>query len=79
MRLRYLTRFIMIAAGFGLTVFGTLSWHDLGFDLASAWPLAEQFGFHPVYPLTLGMALIPPSLWEVFVLEANRTTTQDSD
>ena len=79
MRIRYLIRFCLIALGFALTLFGVLAWHDTGFDLAGVWPMASDGGFHPVYPLVLGMALIPPSLWEVFILEQQRAAQYASE
>ena len=40
------------------------------------WPFGgyegEGFDAHPVYIIVLGMALIPPTLWEIFVLENSR-------
>ncbi len=70
MRLRYLIRFSLLAAGFALTTSGLLAWQQIDFQMSSMWPMAEEFSLHPVYAIVFGMALIPPTLWEIFVLES---------
>jgi len=74
--LRYLIRFCLLALGFALTTYGILTWQQLDFELDSLWPIADEFGSHPVYIMVLGMALIPPTLWEIFVLENHEVSTQ---
>ena len=75
MRLRLLIRFGLLAIGFALTTFGVLGWHHVGFDVAITQSQNTPFAVHPIYALILGLALIPPSLWEIFVLE---TRTEDA-
>ena len=72
MRIRYLIRFVLLALGFALTTLGILTWQQIDFDLNTMWPMADTLEAHPVYIIVLGMALIPPTLWEIFVLENNR-------
>ncbi len=76
MRIRYLIRFSLLMTGFALTTFGILTWQKIGFDLNDMWPFTESgsrgFSSHPIYLIVLGMALIPPTLWEIFLLEQNR-------
>ena len=69
MRTRYLIRFGLLAFGFALTTAGILSWQEMGFNLDRLWPIAGELNAHPVYVIVLGMALIPPTIWEIFVLE----------
>jgi hypothetical protein len=69
MQLRYLTRLLLLTLGFGLTTFGLLAWQQINFDLNGVWPLSRTLTAHPVYAMVLGLALIPPTLWEIFVLE----------
>ncbi|MEM7001378.1 MAG: hypothetical protein AAF529_11365 [Pseudomonadota bacterium] len=69
MRLKYLTRFLLLTVGFALATFGLLNWQARGFELDTLWPLAEQISMHPAYAIVLGLALIPPTLWEIFMLE----------
>ncbi len=70
MYFRYLIRFLLLTTGFALTTAGLLAWQQLNFDLSSIWPLADEFTAHPVYAIVIGLALIPPTLWEIFVLES---------
>lgn len=72
-QIRYLIRFALLTIGFALTTFGILTWQQLDFDLSRMWPIADHFDTHPVYIMVIGMALIPPTLWEVFVLESDRS------
>lgn len=76
MRLRYLIRFILLAVGFALTTGGLLAWQQVEFEMQQVWPMADELTAHPIYVIVLGMALIPPTLWEIFVLEnqTNRDT-----
>ncbi len=69
MYFRFLIRFLLLTAGFALTTAGLLAWENLNFDLSTVWPVAEEFKAHPVYLIVFGLALIPPTLWEIFVLE----------
>jgi hypothetical protein len=74
MRFKFFVRLFLLTIGFGLTTAGLLSWKDVGFSLEHIWPFSNGIHAHPVHALVLGMALIPPTLWEIFVLEnkANR-------
>ena len=69
MYFRYLIRFLLLTTGFALTTMGLLAWQQLNFDLSTIWPFAREFAAHPVYAMVLGLALIPPTLWEIFLLE----------
>ena len=77
MKLKYFVRFMLLTCGFALSTLGILRWQSIRFDLNSLWPIADEFAFHPVYLLVLGLALIPPTLWEIFILE-NHLTKRDS-
>jgi hypothetical protein len=72
MRLRLFIRLMLLTFGFGLTTAGLLAWQDVGFSLERIWPFTGGLHYHPVHVLVLGMALIPPTLWEIFVLESRR-------
>lgn len=69
MYFRFLTRFLLLSAGFALTTAGLLGWQQINFDLSGVWPMGPELRAHPVYLLVFGLALIPPTLWEIFVLE----------
>ena len=66
--MKYLWRFILLALGFALTTAGLMGWHGRDFALQGIWSLS----LHPVHVLVVGLAMIPPSLWEIFVLESRR-------
>ena len=66
---RFIIRFLLLTLGFALTTLGLLAWQQINFDLNSIWPISNTFEVHPVYAIVLGLALIPPTLWEIFVLE----------
>lgn len=74
MQIRFLVRLALLTIGFALTTLGILAWQQLNFDLSGIWPFASELRAHPVYAMVLGLALIPPTIWEIFVLEskANR-------
>ncbi len=79
MYLRLLARFVLLSAGFALTTLGILGWKTIDFELDNMWPLAGSFSIHPVYIMVLGMALIPPTLWEIFVLELRREKSRQQN
>lgn len=64
---------MLLAIGFALTTLGLLKWQQTQFDLTAIWPLSGELTAHPVYALVLGLALIPPTLWEIFILESQST------
>ncbi len=70
MHARYLIRFVLLTAGFALTTAGILAWQNIDFSLSEVWPMADERAVHPVHVIVIGMALIPPTLWEIFVLES---------
>ncbi len=78
MKPRYLVRFALLTIGFALLTIGILGWERLAFDLNTLWPLADEFAYHPVYALIMGLALIPPTLWEIFILEHRHTPPRSS-
>jgi len=70
MHIRFLIRFLLLTIGFALTTVGLLGWQQLNFDLSKIWPMAQELTAHPIYAIVFGLALIPPTLWEIFVLES---------
>jgi len=75
---RFIIRFLLLTAGFALTTLGLLSWQLSHFDLVTMWPISDRFQWHPVYAMVVGLALIPPTLWEIFVLEHPAGPNQQS-
>lgn len=66
---KYLLRFSLLAIGFALTTLGLMTWQAKGFSLEGLWFDGVGWTTHPVHLLVLGVAMIPPTLWEIFVLE----------
>ena len=67
--MKYLLRFALLTIGFALTTMGLMTWQARDFSFTGIWPLAGDFSTHPLHLLILGIAMIPPTLWEIFVLE----------
>jgi hypothetical protein len=67
--MKYLGRFVLLMTAFALTTAGLMAWRDLGFAFEDVWPVGGAPRLHPLHLLMLGLAMIPPALWEVFLLE----------
>ncbi len=65
--MKYLAGFLLLIAGSALTTAGLARWQDQAFAFSGLWSLAD--GLHPVFMLVVGIAMIPPALWEIFLLE----------
>jgi len=70
--MRYLLRFLLLTAAFALTSAGLMFWNAEGFSFHGVWLLDGEFRLHPLHLLVLGLAMIPPALWEIFLLEHSR-------
>lgn len=75
--MRYFLRFLLLTVGFALTTAGLMFWHaqDFGFD--GVWLVDNGFRLHPLHLLILGLAMIPPALWEIFLLETQNGHDRD--
>jgi hypothetical protein len=67
--MRYLTRFLLLTGGFALTTAGLMMWRAVDFGFDGIWPFQVGFRLHGLHLLVLGLAMIPPALWEIFLLE----------
>jgi hypothetical protein len=67
--MKYLTRFLLLLIGFALTTTGLMMWRAIGFSFEGIWFVDNGYRPHALHLLILGLAMIPPSLWEIFVLE----------
>lgn len=70
--MRYFLRFLLLALGFALTTAGLMFWHARGFTFHGVWPGGGELRLHPLHLLIIGLAMIPPSIWEIFLLEQQR-------
>jgi len=73
---RYLVRYGLLTLGTALATFGLIGWTDLHFDLRGFWLYDNGWQLHPVHLLIVGIGLIPPAIWEIFVLETGRPRPQ---
>ena len=60
---------VVIVASFALMTFALAQWQALGFSLDAVWPFAGELRLHPAHVLIIGIAILPPALWELFVLD----------
>lgn len=67
--LRLLLRCTLLTIAFALTTYALARWQTLGFSFVDIWPMADELELHPVHVLILGIAMIPPALWEIFLLD----------
>ncbi len=67
--MRFFVRFLLLAAGFSLFTFGLLQWSSEGFALSGLLPFTPEYKTQGLHYVMLGLAMIPPSLWEIFNLE----------
>ena len=70
--MKYASWYILLAAGFALITAGLASWNDRAFLFNGLLSLDD--GLHPLYLLILGIAVVPPALWEIFLAEHNKRT-----
>lgn len=70
--IRPLVIHLLLVAGFALTTYGLLEWSHIGFALTGLFPCHAGHGLHPLYPLALGMAMIPPAFRELYLHESKR-------
>lgn len=69
--MKYLTRFLLLMTGFALTTAGLMMWRASGFSFDGIWFFDNDYRPHALHLLILGVAMIPPSLWEIFLLESD--------
>jgi len=74
--MKFFARFLLLVAAFALTTAGLMGWQARGFSFEGLWPLDGVPALHPLHLLVLGLAMIPPALWEVFLLERDLHETR---
>jgi hypothetical protein len=68
-------RHLILTLGFALLTLGILTWQVINFDLSGLspelwsglWPFTVNGSIHPIIPTTLGLAIIPSTLWEILL------------
>ncbi|MDA1076308.1 MAG: hypothetical protein O3A63_16335 [Proteobacteria bacterium] len=67
--MKYFTRFLLLTIAFALTTSGLLFWYLRDFSFHGLMFFDNGYLPHPLHVLVLGLAMIPPALWEIFLLE----------
>jgi hypothetical protein len=67
--MKYLSRFLLVVAGFALITAGLMMWRATGFSFEGVWFFDNGYRPHALHLLILGLAMVPPALWEIFLLE----------
>ena len=67
---QYMSRYGLLALGVALVTFGVVAWMDTRFDLRGFWLYDNGWRPHPVHYMMVGIGIVPPTIWEVFQLEA---------
>jgi len=73
MKKSYLIRYLLLTVGFALTTYGLIEWQQQGFRFQGIL-FDAGLKLHPLHFVVLGIAMIPPALWEIFLLD-----TKDHD
>jgi hypothetical protein len=55
--------------GFALIAAGLMMWRAVGFSFDGIWFFDNDYRPHALHLLVLGLAMVPPALWEIFLLE----------
>lgn len=74
--MRFFVRFVLLAIGFSLFTYGLLEWASDNFALTDLLPFSAGYRTQGLHYLMLGLAMIPPSLWEIFNLERQARLAQ---
>lgn len=79
--MRYALRLMLLALGVCIATFGLLYWQHRGFDFEGIWFHDENgFHIHPLHLVALGVAVVPPTIWDIFLLElAHRLRRADAE
>ncbi len=70
--MKYLGRFLLLMTGFALTTAGLMMWRVSGFSFDGIWLIDNNYRPHALHLLIIGLAMIPPALWEIFILESRK-------
>lgn len=72
MFLKYLYHMSVLTFGVALITFGAIDWHDQALTLRGLLLYDNGWRPHPIYLLTIGLSMVPLSMWQIFVLEIHR-------
>jgi len=77
MVVRRISCHVVIVASFALIAFSLAEWQLSGFTLETLWPLHGEMRLHPAHVLILGVAILPPAVWELFALDHREKHARD--
>ncbi len=70
---KYLLRFLLLILSTALVTVGLLLWQSTGFTLHRLLQFDHPWIIHPVVILTIGLAMLPVTLWELLLLQVRLT------
>lgn len=73
---RYFIRLALLCVAAALTSFGLAYWQHIGFSMDGFWFVDNDYRPHPLHILALGLAMIPTTIWEIFLLDSRRAAAQ---
>ncbi|MCR9277416.1 MAG: hypothetical protein NXH85_05535 [Pseudomonadaceae bacterium] len=76
---RYLLRFLLLIVATALITVGLLLWQSTGFTLQRLLELNHPWIIHPVVILTVGLAMLPVTLWELLLLQIATEQREDEN
>jgi len=78
MTLKYCIRYLLLIAGFTLLTYGMINWSRSDFSMQGIWFSDATYYLHPLHFVIIGVAMIPPSMWEIFALQHTQKQKRDS-
>lgn len=69
MTLKYCIRYLLLVAGFALLTYGMINWSRDDFSMQGIWIFDGPNILHPLHFIIVGVAMIPPAMWEIFSLQ----------
>ena len=74
---KYCLQYVLLITGFALLAYGMINWSRIGFSMQGIWFFDNDFSVHALHLVIIGIAMIPPAMWEIFLLETRRTEAED--
>jgi len=77
MTLKYCIRYLLLVVGFALLTYGMINWSRTAFSMHGVWFFDNSYNLHPLHFIIVGVAMIPPAMWEIFFLQHKQDTGRD--
>ena len=59
---------MLVTLGVACVTFGVAYWHHNDFAFRGLW-FEDGLALHPLHLVAIGIAVVPPAIWDVFVME----------